>query len=81
MNINGKKLYRSVTDKVIGGVCGGLAQYTSTNSVWWRLGGLVLLLSTNVLVVGLYALALVVVPAEGEEAKDTESKTKKNQDK
>ena len=32
-----KKLYRSVTDKMLGGVCGGLAEYFSIDPVLVRL--------------------------------------------
>lgn len=32
-----KKLYRSVTDKMLGGVCGGLAEYFSIDPVIVRL--------------------------------------------
>ncbi len=32
-----KKLYRSVTDKMLGGVCGGIAEYFSIDSVIIRL--------------------------------------------
>ena len=32
-----KKYYRSKTDKVIGGVCGGLGEYTDSDPVLWRI--------------------------------------------
>ncbi len=32
-----KKLYRSSTDKQIGGVCGGIAEYTDSDPTVWRL--------------------------------------------
>lgn len=32
-----KKFYRSATDKSIGGVCGGLGEYTDIDPFWYRL--------------------------------------------
>ena len=32
-----KKLFRSRTDKQIGGVCGGIAEYTDSDPTIWRL--------------------------------------------
>ena len=32
-----KKLFRSTTDNRIGGVCGGIAEYTNSDPTIWRL--------------------------------------------
>lgn len=32
-----KRFYRSSTDKSIGGVCGGLGEYTDIDPFWYRL--------------------------------------------
>ena len=37
-----KRLYRSKEDKVIGGVCGGLAEYFNIDPVWVRLAAVLL---------------------------------------
>src|SRR4051794_33135059 len=33
-----RRLVRSTTNKVLGGVCGGLAEYTGTDPLLWRVG-------------------------------------------
>ncbi|MEW6622391.1 MAG: PspC domain-containing protein [Bacillota bacterium] len=35
--MSGKKLYRSETDKILGGVCGGLAEYFDVDATIIRL--------------------------------------------
>ena len=35
--MNGKKLYKSATDKKIAGVCGGIAEYFNVNATLIRL--------------------------------------------
>ena len=42
--MNGKKLYRSRTDRKIAGVCGGLAQYSNVDPTVVRIGMIVLAL-------------------------------------
>jgi phage shock protein C len=39
-----KRLYRSTNDKIIGGVCGGIAEYFNIDPIWPRLIALLLLL-------------------------------------
>ncbi len=60
---NTKKLYRSRTDRKIGGVCGGLAQYFNIDSTLVRL-----LFVIGVIFVGggllAYLIMLIVVPEE-----------------
>lgn len=38
------RLYRSNTDRVIGGVCGGLGEYFAVDPVWFRIGFVLLAL-------------------------------------
>lgn len=38
------RLYRSNTDRVIGGVCGGLGEYFAIDPVWFRIGFVLLAL-------------------------------------
>ena len=61
-----KKLYRSRTDSVIGGVCGGLAEYFSVDPVIVRVIT-VLLLFTGTGVLG-YLILWLVVPLQGSDA-------------
>ncbi len=74
-SIRDKRLYRNPRDKVIGGVCSGLAEYFGTNDpLWWRLGFALLALlfffedswfipdvSTFVMP-GIYVALLLIVP-------------------
>lgn len=55
-----KKLYRSNTDKILGGVCGGVAEYLEIDSTIVRLLW-VLACFTSVGVIG-YIVALVIMP-------------------
>ena len=54
-------LRRSSTDKMVGGVCGGLAEHTGIDSLVWRVGfiGLMLAAGSGVLV---YLLLWVLMP-------------------
>lgn len=60
---NSKKLYRSRTDRKIGGVCGGLAQYFNIDATLVRL-----LFVLGIIFVGggllAYLIMLIVVPEE-----------------
>lgn len=58
-----KRLYKSTTDKVIAGVCGGIGEYFDTDPVVVRLGYLLLTVFTGVVpgVVG-YIIAIVIIP-------------------
>ncbi|RRD94849.1 PspC domain-containing protein [Clostridiales bacterium COT073_COT-073] len=55
-----KKLYRSETDKVLGGVCGGVAEYLNVDSTIVRLFW-VLCLFTSVGLIA-YIVALIIMP-------------------
>lgn len=59
--MNEKKLYRSRTDRMIGGVCGGLADYFSIDSTIVRLI-FVLLFLTGSAGFWIYIVLLLVVP-------------------
>lgn len=39
-----RRLYRSNTDRVIGGICGGLGEYFAVDPVWFRIGFVLLAL-------------------------------------
>ena len=56
-----KRLYRSKDDRVIAGVCGGLAEYFNVETTWVRILFIVLLIAAlSTLVV--YLILWVIVP-------------------
>ena len=60
-----KRLYRSRTDLMLGGVCGGLAEYFDTDASLVRLVFVGLCLLTAILPIFLfYLIAWIVVPTE-----------------
>lgn len=59
-----KKLYRSSTDRVIAGVCGGLATYLDLDAVFIRLIFLALTVFGGAGVL-LYLIAIILIPEEG----------------
>lgn len=58
-----KKLYRSRSDKVIAGVCGGLAKHWETDVVWIRVLAVVSIF-LNGLGLLAYIIMWIVVPLE-----------------
>lgn len=56
-----KRLYKSSTDKMLAGVCGGLAEYFGLDSTLVRIGyaALILLAGTGIL---LYIICAFVMP-------------------
>ena len=65
--VNGKQLYRSRKDRIVAGVCAGVADYFGLDANIVRLvfAGLAILAGTGVL---LYVAAWMVIPEEGETA-------------
>ncbi len=61
------RLVRSKSNRIISGVCGGLAQHFDVDATWVRIGFLILGLASGVGVV-LYLLLSVLIPSEGREA-------------
>jgi len=60
-----KKLYRSRTDKIIGGICGGLAEYLNFDVSILRLVWTIIVIFTGVVPgVVVYLIALIIVPDE-----------------
>jgi phage shock protein PspC (stress-responsive transcriptional regulator) len=66
-----KKLYRSRKDKVIAGVCGGIADYFNIDPVWIRLAAVLLVLADGVGII-FYILAWILVP-QNPNQKDTKN--------
>lgn len=50
-----------MTDKVVGGVCGGLGTATGIDPLWYRLGFIFLALSSGI-GVALYLIAWIAIP-------------------
>ena len=65
--VNGKQLYRSRKDRIVAGVCAGLADYFGIDANIVRLvfAGLAILGGTGFL---LYVAAWMIIPEEGESA-------------
>lgn len=64
-----KKLMRSKTDKIIGGVCGGLGDYLEIDPVIIRIVWLVLFFVGGVGLLA-YIVAWIIIPEEGESPYD-----------
>ncbi len=56
-----KKIYRSKSDRKIGGVCGGLAEYFSVDSTLIRLAAIVLIFASGAGVIA-YIAAWAIIP-------------------
>jgi phage shock protein PspC (stress-responsive transcriptional regulator) len=67
METERKRLYRSRSDRMVGGVCGGIAAYLNVDATIVRLVMAVLALVQGVGVV-LYLLGWILIPAEGRPA-------------
>lgn len=65
MKIENKKLYRSKKDRIVGGVCGGIAEYLDIDPTLVRLVWAIAILSG----VGLlaYIIAWIIIPENPEE--------------
>lgn len=61
----GKRLFRSVSDSKIAGVCGGLADYLGVDATLVRLGAVVLAIYPGAIIGGIlaYLVAWFIVPA------------------
>jgi phage shock protein C len=58
------KLYRSRTDRIVGGVCGGLGQYLGIDSTIIRIIFLLLMISQGIGVL-IYIILWILTPEEG----------------
>ena len=59
-----KRLVRSMSDKYVAGVCGGIAQYFGVDSTLIRVGFILLVLAGVIPGVLPYIVAWVIMPAE-----------------
>jgi phage shock protein C len=59
-----KRLYRSVTNKQISGLCGGIAQWLGVDATVVRLITIILAFFSFGTVIALYFIASIIVPKE-----------------
>jgi len=64
MDNNSKKLYRSKTDRMIGGVCGGLAVYFNTDPTIIRLITALGAVFSGSIIFWIYVVMWIVIPEE-----------------
>ena len=57
-----KRLYRSEMNKMVGGVCGGLAEYFGIDATIVRLATAFLMLASFGTVLLAYLIALIIIP-------------------
>ncbi len=57
-----RRLYRSPTDKIIGGVCGGLGEYFSVDPVFVRVVAVILLFASEGFGFLAYIIAWIIIP-------------------
>lgn len=70
INSMSKRLYRSTTNKMIAGVCSGIAEYFDADPTIIRLVAVILLITTGPLAVVAYIAAAIIVPEKGKENPD-----------
>ncbi len=61
-----KRIYRSRTEKILGGVCGGIGQYFDVDPVFIRLIAVILLFTCGSGIL-IYLCAWILIPLEPEE--------------
>jgi len=61
---NKKVLRRSRSNRMLAGVCGGLAEFFGISSFWFRLGMLIAFIPGGVPGIVLYLLLWIVIPGE-----------------
>lgn len=60
------KLRRSHRNRVVAGVCGGLAEFFSISAFWFRLAFLIALIPGGIPGIGAYLIAWIVIPKSHE---------------
>lgn len=58
-------LRRSRRNRILGGVCGGLAEFFGVSAFWFRLAFIIATLPGGVPGIGLYLLLWLIIPARG----------------
>lgn len=62
--MNRNSLRRSRSNRVVAGVCGGLAEFFGISSFWFRLAFLIALIPGGVPGILLYLLMWIIIPSE-----------------
>jgi phage shock protein PspC (stress-responsive transcriptional regulator) len=71
ISMNEKRLIRSLDDRMIGGVCGGLAKYLNVDPSFVRIGFVLMtILSGMIIGIVTYIVMMIVVPEENPSAKN-----------
>lgn len=64
VDVRGKRLYRSRTDRMVAGVLGGVASYLGMDSTWVRIAFVILTVLTSLPGILVYIIAAIVLPEE-----------------
>lgn len=75
-----KRLYRSETNKVFSGVCGGIGEYFEVDPVLVRVVTVILTLATGVAFFAYIAAWIIIPLREGQVAPDTQATTSTSHD-
>lgn len=57
-------LRRSKENRIIGGVCGGLAEFFGVNTIWFRLAFLLTLIPGGIPGLLIYIILWVIIPSQ-----------------
>lgn len=64
MSGKGRPLRRSIHNRIIAGVCGGLGEFFGISAFWFRMAFLIALLPGGVPGIGAYLIAWIIIPSE-----------------
>ncbi|MBL8079167.1 MAG: PspC domain-containing protein [Anaerolineales bacterium] len=64
MNVQKQALRRSGRNRVVAGVCGGLAEFYGISSFWFRLAFLIALIPGGVPGLLVYLIMVFIIPSE-----------------
>jgi phage shock protein C len=64
-----KRLYRSRNNRMLAGICGGIANYFNIDPVIVRIIVVICLLAFNIMAVIAYIILIFIIPLEGAEAR------------
>jgi phage shock protein C len=72
------QLTRSRTDRMLAGVCGGLATYLGVDAVWVRLFFVLITVVPNGIGILVYLILWIIMPEAGQESLPTEQRVQSN---
>ncbi len=64
MTTQKQTLRRSKNNRMVAGVCGGLAEFFGISSFWFRLAFLIALIPGGVPGILIYLIAMIMIPSE-----------------